>query len=117
MATVTSLKATAQAVTTLTSDQRVRVRGYLDKHFDDSDGVYLDAMSDQKIAEALNVPRLLIEQMREAAYGPIRISPEVMEARSDVAGLKAKIDVQQTELNAVRAKMTEIEARLTKLTT
>ena len=49
-----------------TPDQRVKIRSYLDKHFDDGQGCYLDGMSDLKIAEAVGLPRVAIETIRES---------------------------------------------------
>lgn len=95
-------------VSSLASTQRVKIRGFLDRHFDDSIGCYLDGMSDQRIAETLDVPRILVEQMREAAYGPIRISPEVMEMR-------AELDALLQEMSAMRDKAGKLEQRLAKV--
>lgn len=89
----------------LDAQQRQRIRALLDKHFDDSVGAYLDGMSDHALAEILNLPRLHIEQMREAAYGPLRISPEMQtlqrdldRLRQDVAALRASIDSTARDL-------------------
>jgi hypothetical protein len=109
---ITPIKPT---VVNLTADQRVQVRHRLDKHFDDSVGVYLDGMTDQKIADELDVPRAIIEQMREAAYGPIRVHPDILLLRNEVAMFQRVIDEHQRELDALRAKAADMETRLAKL--
>jgi hypothetical protein len=75
----------------ITAAQKQRVRSLLDKHFDDSIGAYLDGMTDLKVAEALGIPRTFVEQIRDAAYGPIRISPELSDARAALEALDKKI--------------------------
>lgn len=116
MATVTPIKPTPAPAKPgkLSSDQRLRVRNYLDKHFDDSVGVYLDGMSDQKIAEALDIPRAVIEQMREAAYGPIRVAPEIVELRAELSTVRRTVEQWQAGLGAAFEKLNEIETRLEK---
>jgi len=74
-----------------TPGQRSMLRGLLDRHFDADDGMYLDGLSDQALAERVNVPRVVVERMREAAYGPIRVSPEMVAIRTDAEKLSADI--------------------------
>lgn len=71
-----------------TSDQRLAIRGALDKNFDDKAGMYLGGCSDISIAEDLNLPRAWVEMIREAAYGPIRITPEIQALQRDLAALQ-----------------------------
>jgi hypothetical protein len=72
-----------------TNDQRVLIRNLLDKHFDDAVGTYLDSMSDAAIAEKAGVPRVVVERIREAAYGPIKVDPEILAIRTELAAVKA----------------------------
>jgi len=67
------------------------LRGLLDRHFDAYDAMYLAGLSDQALAERVNVPRVVVERMREAAYGPIRVSPEMVAIRTDAEKLSADI--------------------------
>jgi hypothetical protein len=85
-----------------TPQQRTTIRNYLDKHFDDAAGAHLDGMSDQKIADAVNIPRVIVERMRDAAYGPIKVDPEVQAIRAELAALK----VQAETLTAAVAGLT-----------
>lgn len=77
-------EATAIQPRPLTQDQRLAVRNLLDEHFDDSKGIYLDGMTDQAIADRAKVPRVHVESIREAAYGPIRVDPELIQARASL---------------------------------
>lgn len=86
----------------LTQDQRLAVRNLLDQHFDDSKGMYLDGMTDQAIADRAKVPRIHVESIREAAYGPIRVDDELAKAR---AGL-------EIVLQDARAAVSRIEEYL-----
>lgn len=84
-----------------TSEQRAAIRTLLDKHFDADDGYYLGEWSDQKIAEHLNLPRVIIENLRDLAYGPIKITPEQMAVRNEVAAIKAEIEALRSEHKAL----------------
>lgn len=84
-----------------TPDQRVQIRGLLDRHFDDSTGRYLDGMSDEKIATAINVPRIVVERIREVGYGPIKVDPEI----SSLAAAVARFEKELAEVKARLAKV------------
>lgn len=101
-----------EAVREITPDERVKIRGHLDKHFDDGVGAYLDGMSDQRIAEMVGVPRMAVERLREAAYGPIRVDLAVAEMRGKIAALKSDIEGQQRALDALKAKTLELASNL-----
>lgn len=75
----------------LTPDQRLRIRALLDKHFDDGAGRYLDGYTDQRVADELKVARVHVETIREAAYGAIRVPPEMEAAERAVAALEARL--------------------------
>ena len=97
-----------------TPDQRVMIRSELDKHFDDSVGAYLDGMSDNRIAEKVGVPRIVVERIREAAYGPIRVDPEMQALRSQIDLLKGEIEGQQKGIDTLKTKVAELSSRLEK---
>jgi hypothetical protein len=99
----------------ITSDQRLRVRALLDKHFDDGPGAYLDGMSDEKVAEQAAVPRIHVERIREAAYGPIRITPEMAEARAELEELRKSLTDGAAQLRAMEARFVKIEERVAKM--
>ena len=86
-----------------TGDERFRIRGLLDSHFDDKAGCYLSDWSDQKIGTDLNLPWAIVAKIREAAYGPIRVDPEVAKLASEHAALKARL-AQAQETAAARQK-------------
>lgn len=81
---------TVTTVRAATPDERMRVRHKLDAVFDDAKGMYLDGYTDQRLAEELTLPRKIVEQIREAAYGPIRTDPDIDQLRTDIAELMAK---------------------------
>lgn len=99
-----------------TTMQRHAVRQHLDKSFDDNAGCYLDGLSDQRVAELVGVPRIIVEQMREAAYGPIKLDPVVAGLRAEVAQAKRELDGQQKTLDALKTKVAEMSSRLEKMT-
>lgn len=80
-----------------TPDQRLKIRQKLDALFDDAAGSYLDGASDQKIGEDLNLPWAWVQKIREAAYGPIRVDPEVAKLKSDVAALQRAISAASAD--------------------
>lgn len=95
-----------------TGDQRVAIRNYLDKHFDDSVGCYLDGMSDQRIAELAGVPRVVVERIRESAYGPIRVSPELQTLRDSLATIKGVLAAHKGDLDKITAHVAELASRV-----
>lgn len=99
----------------ITSDQRLAIRALLDKHFDDKAGVYLDGQTDERIAEAVKVPRIHVERIREAAYGPIRVSAEYLEARAALDEAKRAVAAHAEAFKAVEAKMRAAEEKVEKL--
>lgn len=101
--------------TPLTSDQRVQIRNLLDKHFDDSVGYYLDGYSDRRIADEIDVPRVHIEQIREAAYGPLRVNPAVTQMQNDISILRREIEAQQQQLAKLQELAGTMEAALPSL--
>lgn len=80
------------SVRDVTPETRHKIRHLLDKHFDDAAGAYLDGMSDEAVAEQLGIPRIAVEQLREAAYGPLKIDPVLSGLRVDLAQLKGEIE-------------------------
>lgn len=85
-------------------DERMRIRHKLDGVFDDAKGMYLDGFSDQRVAEDLRLPRKMIEQIREAAYGPIRTDPEIDLLRTDIAALIAQASTLANRLAEVEKR-------------
>lgn len=81
-----------------TPDQRLSIRSALDHHFDDATGCYLNGYSDQRIAEELKIPRRFVEDIREAAYGPIRVNPEVLALQEELKKLKTAVQVFEDRL-------------------
>lgn len=98
------------AIRRATPEQRVAIRGFLDKHFDDSVGRYLDGQSDQKIADAVNVPRFIVEQIREIGYGPIQADPAIDEIRAEADAIRGEIGKLTARVDALFARLDKIAA-------
>lgn len=104
-----------------TPAQKRRIREMLDGQFDEERGCWLDGFSDQSVAEKLDLPRLLVTQVREAAYGPIRSDPEVEAMRSDMAALKREAEqvggavaAAMSALDKLRLGIEALDKRLSK---
>jgi hypothetical protein len=80
-----------------TSDQRTLIRKLLDANFDDELGFYAAGWSDARIAEEVNVPRLVVERLRDTAFGPLKVTPEIVALREEVAKLFAKLEAVERE--------------------
>lgn len=91
-----------------TQAERLKIRSILDSHFDDGAGCWLDGYSDQKAGEACGVPWSLVTRIREAAYGPIRVDPEV-------AGIQAAIRLLRADLAKQAEAIADLEKRATAL--
>lgn len=96
----------------LTNDQRLKVRALLDKHFDDAAGRYLDGYSDQRIATEVDAPRIHIERIREAAYGPIRVTPEVEAAEAALKALEGRASQMRAQMDAMKAELGEVDGKI-----
>jgi len=89
-----------------TPQERVKIRAVLDKQFDDGAGCWLDGYSDQKAGEEVGVPWAIVTRIREAAYGPIRVDPEVAGLRAELAQIGREL-AALTEKHAAAAKRLE----------
>lgn len=94
------------------ADQRQKIRAMLDANFDDGIGRYLEGCSDQKIAEALSVPRVFVEQIRDAAYGPIRVSHDAEKLGQEIKAAMEKLTGLEKELATVRQTVSGFDVRL-----
>lgn len=81
-----------------TVEQRAKIRNLLDNHFDDSIGRFLDGMSDRAIGEKVNVPAVVVRQIREAAYGAEKADPEL-------ASLADAIERMEKDLVALKDRV------------
>lgn len=87
-----------------TQAERLKIRAMLDKSFDDGAGCWLEGYSDQKAGEEIGVPWALVTRIREAAYGPIRVDPEV-------AGIRAEIKRLSDEATRIVAAVADLTKR------
>lgn len=86
----------------LTTDEKFNVRQLLDKHFDDSRGIYLDGFSDKKIGETLNIPWKAVAEMREVGWGPVRANPELDELKAEMVRFRDIIDSRKRDVAAMQ---------------
>lgn len=94
-----------------TPAEKVKIRAILDGRFDDAAGAWLDGYSDQKAGEELGIPWAMVTRIREAAYGPIRVDPEMVGLRAemaqlgrDIAALRERHDAAIKRMEALLAK-------------
>lgn len=99
-------KTEAQPERQLDKPQRQKVRSLVDDHFDDERGCYAIGWSDQRIGKEVGVPWALVTQLREAAYGPILIDPEVDALRNAISALAERIKKCEDRLEE---DMTEVD--------
>lgn len=100
-------------VPALTPEQKKRVRDLLDGVFDEAKGMYLDGHSDKVVGEKLNLPWAGVAHVREAAYGPIRVDPDIQRLLDGIAVAEklvtAAATAAQTATNAVADARHELE--------
>jgi hypothetical protein len=89
-----------------TPDERVRIRELLDRYFDDELGAYANDYSDERIGlEAGDVPWAIVTRIREAGWGPIRQTPQIVEVRRDLDMLRKEYEKMEAETRDLAAVM------------
>jgi hypothetical protein len=96
----------------LTADQRFAIRDKLEHYFDDKVGGYLENYSDQRIAELCGVPRMHVERIREAAFGPIRVDEEAQKLQTDIVAFTAAIEAHQKGLDKLKTQAATLVSRV-----
>lgn len=96
---------TVQSVRDATPEEKSRIRRFLDGHFDDMRGCYLEGWSGKKAGEELKIPYAIIAKIREAAYGPIRVDPALLEMQEELARLQATCTELQSKITAFVKKL------------
>lgn len=94
-----------------TAQERAKIRTALETHFDDATGCYLDGYSDQRIGTDLNLPWAMVTKIREAAYGPIRVDPEIAGLRAEMTAIGSKIEALVREQQGALARLAAIEKK------
>lgn len=105
----------AQQPRALTIAQKGQVRDLLELHFDAEKGMYAGGWSDQKVAEAVDVPRASVSQIRDVSYGPILVTPEMQALVERHKALKGEIDQAQADIRSTEEKLSGQRARETDL--
>lgn len=110
---------TEQAATPISREQRANIRELLVVNFDDERGCYENNYSDQKIGEELNVPWAHVAEIREAAFGPILIDPDIEAMKSELETIRELCRETEREcrerIAEVRGIADDVQRRLAKL--
>lgn len=80
----------------------LRISDELDLNF--IDGRYRVGLSDQALADRLQIPRVIVTQVREEGYGPIKGDPEIEALRSDLETFGGLLADFSTRLAKVEAR-------------
>jgi hypothetical protein len=93
-----------------------RVFDKLETHFDPALGRFTKGQSDATIAAELNVPRAVVTQAREEAFGPIKLDPHLAEIETALAQIaqrqeRALADIAKIDEDR-RALQSRVEAYL-----
>lgn len=94
-----------------TTADKGRIRQLLDKHFDDSKGMYIDGYTDQRIGQELNLPWGAVAKVREAAYGPLKQDPEVASIKSEISRITSQLNTLSSDITALRTRVMAVEKR------
>lgn len=94
----------------LTPDERTKARLFLDGVFDDQRGCYLEEWSDRTAGEHLGIPWASLARYRDIAFGPIRLDPEVLAIKEEVARLSAVLNQTQDALRQLGERVAKLSA-------
>lgn len=95
-----------------TTNQRVQIRHLLEANFDEGLGCFSEGWHDERIAEEIGVVRAVVERMREAAYGPIKVSPAMQRALADIAKLEVRLAPSEKAFPALLDRFAALEAEI-----
>ncbi len=92
----------------------------LDEHFDKENGRYEQGWSDASIAKQVGLAETAIASLRETAYGPLAVDPEIAKIEHEVSKVSQRVDQSQrelggliqTEMDDIRKVLAEIQCRL-----
>jgi hypothetical protein len=89
-----------------------KIMDLLESHFDADKGTYTAGWHDQRIADEVNEPRAAIMSIREEAFGPIRVHPEITELRGFLAGLEAECEKVLAQLSTLTTRIDDAKKRV-----
>lgn len=90
-----------------TAAQRRAIRQELEACFVEEDGEFIDGESDEAIGRRLNVPWAWVETAREAAYGRVRVTPEMRRIEAEAAAVRVGLDRLAAQVDESRRTMTD----------
>lgn len=88
-----------------------RIMAELETYFDEDEGAYRNQMSDRKIAEELDLSEKIVAQVREEAFGSIRVDPLVADLQRDIASAMEEIDRLQTKVLQLSNRLDQLSQR------
>jgi hypothetical protein len=106
-----------------TREEKRRINGKLSEIHDGKG--YADAWTDSKVAEALNVPRAWVEEIREEFHGPAvneaaakervrllnELNRDVKTAAASLQGIFDALGRAETTLEGLKARLAAVEAQ------
>lgn len=98
--------------TAVTPEQRAQVRHLLERYFDEAKGCYAPGWTDQRIAAEAGLYRISVTHLREAAYGPIRITPEMQMALTEMKRLEGLLAESERAFRAIFDQLTTLETSM-----
>jgi hypothetical protein len=96
----------------LTPDEKSKVRGLLDLHFDDTKCYYIDSYSDKRVGEECGVPWAAVQQIREFAYGPIREDERLVGIKMSIASHRDRLMKLAEDIEALRVQLNDLEEKI-----
>ena len=93
-------------------EERLRIRTALDGCFDDARGMFLLGMSDERIAEEAGVPAVWVSDIREAAYGPVRVDAETLDLLRQLGERLAGLEEARASIDSFKAETEQRVAAL-----
>ena len=98
-----------------TQEQRREIRKLLEEHFDEVAGCYQERWSDETIASRVGIPMVVVQRIRDTSYGPIRVTPEMLQLRKEAAELKAEVDAIGAEIERLMDRQAALTKRVAEI--
>lgn len=99
-----------------TREDKRRIRGALDDHYDDRRQMYVDHWTDQKLADKLSVPRAWVANIREEFYGPAQ-TEEAVKLLGPINELESKATRLESDALSVAERAEKLKAEIAAMRT
>lgn len=84
----------------------------LEEFFDEMHGQYVKGQSDQTLADRIGVPAIMVADLREEAFGPIKSSPEIEAFKQEMQSFARQLDSTMETMCRLEQKKAELFKRL-----